>query len=76
MELTDKQINRQDYVDNEIFELIRSLDPSRPELGSSIKWDIEMISEIRDSFQRWIVDKLGLCTEQEFYPYLEEENEH
>ena len=68
--LTDKQTEKQDYVDNSIFELINSLNPS----STPIEWDIEMISEIRDCFQRWIVDKLHLCAEQEFYPYLEDEN--
>ncbi len=39
MELTNKQIKRQDFVDNRIFELIQKLNPSQIE----INWDIEII---------------------------------
>jgi len=31
-----------------------------------------MIGEIRDVVKEWLVDKLSLTTEQEFYPYIEE----
>jgi hypothetical protein len=31
-----------------------------------------MIGEMRDVLKEWLVDKLNLTTEQEFYPYLEE----
>lgn len=63
--LTEKQIKRQDFVDNEIFELIQRLSPS-----AKIKWDIEMIGSIRDSIQVQLVDKQKLMSEARFYPYL------
>jgi len=66
--LTQQQIAQQDFVDNAIFSLIQSANPSNKE----IEWDIEMIGEIRDVLKDWLVDKLTLTTEQEFYPYLEE----
>ena len=66
--LTQQQIAQQDFVDNTIFSLLRSVNPSNKE----IEWDIEMIGEIRDVLKEWLVDKLNLTTEQEFYPYLEE----
>ena len=66
--LTEQQIDRQDYVDNAIFSLMRVINPSNKE----IEWDIEMIGEIRDVLKEWLVDKLNLTTEQEFYPYSEE----
>ena len=66
--LTQQQIERQDFVDNAIFSLIRSVNPSNKE----IEWNIEMIGEIRDVVKEWLVDKLSLTTEQEFYPYIEE----
>ena len=66
--LTQQQIAQQDFVDNAIFSLMRSLNPSNKE----IEWDIEMIGEMRDVLKEWLVDKLNLTTEQEFYPYLEE----
>lgn len=67
MELTSQQIERQDFVDNAIFELINELNPSEKEL----EWDIEIIGEIRDAIQSQLVEK-GFCTEQDFYPYIEE----
>lgn len=67
MELTKQQIKRQDFVDNTIFDLINELIPSGKEMG----WDIEAVGEIRDAIQSQLVNR-GLCTEQEFYPYIEE----
>ena len=66
--LTQQQIAQQDFVDNAIFSLLRSVNPSNKE----IEWNIEMIGEIRDVVKEWLVDKLSLTTEQEFYPYIEE----
>jgi hypothetical protein len=68
--LTDVQISRQDYVDNQIFQLIQTLSPSQ----QPIEWNIEMIGDIRDTIEKWIVDKMKVCTEKDFYPYIEEEN--
>jgi hypothetical protein len=68
--LADKHISRQDYVDNHIFQLLQTLNPSqRP-----IEWDIEMIGDVRDTIEDWIVAKMKVCTEKDFYPYIEEEN--
>jgi len=67
MELTQKQIERQDYVDNAIYELLQSLNPT----DRSIDWDIEMIGDIRDEIQFYIMNKTK-CSEQDFYPYIEE----
>jgi hypothetical protein len=69
-ELTNKQRTRQDYVDCKIFECVNDLMPTNQ------KWDwydLEKIGQVRDAIQDIIVDWLGLCTEQEFYPYLAEE---
>jgi len=67
-QLMEKQINRQDFVDNEVFELIQRLAPS-----AKIKWDIEMIGNVRDSIQTQLVDKQKLMSEAKFYPYLKYE---
>lgn len=64
-QLTEKQIKRQDFVDNKVFELIQRLAPS-----AKIKWDIEMIGNVRDSIQTQIVDKGKLMSKARFYPYL------
>ena len=65
MELTEQQIERQDYVDNAIYDLITKVIPSNRKL----EWNIEVIGEIRDTIQSQLVEK-GICSEQEFYPYL------
>jgi len=62
--LTKRQIERQDFVDNQIFELIQSLLPP----SKKIDWDIEMIGNVRDSIQTELVDERKLMSEARFYP--------
>jgi hypothetical protein len=62
--LNEDQIKRQDFVDNEINDLVKRLNPSR----SEIEWDIEMIGDIRDTIQHWLVDRYKIVDELEFYP--------
>jgi hypothetical protein len=67
-ELTVAELKRQDYVDNEIHRLIVALAPEEV----SIPWNIDMIGAIRDELKIWIVNKLHLCSEEVFYPYVSE----
>jgi len=67
MELNEKQIERQDFVDNSIFELLQILNPT----NKYFDWDIEMIADIKDAIQIYMIDKTG-CSKQEFYSYIEE----
>ena len=62
--LTEDQIKRQDFVDNEIYDLVKRLTPSKRE----VEWNIEMIGDIRDTIQHWLVDKYKVVDELEFYP--------
>jgi len=62
--LTEDQIKRQDFVDNGIFDLVKRLNPSRREL----EWDIEMIGDIRDTIQHWLVDRYKMVDKLKFYP--------
>jgi hypothetical protein len=62
--LSEDQIKRQDFVDNEIYDLVKRLTPSKREVG----WNIEMIGDIRDTIQHWLVDKYKIVDELEFYP--------
>ena len=62
--LSDDQIRRQDFVDNQIYDLVKRLNPSRREL----EWNIEMIGDIRDTIQHWLVDQYKIVDELEFYP--------
>lgn len=65
VELTDLQIERQDFVDGKIYEMIRDV------LGKDIEWNIEIIGYIRDIIVKYYVDGTD---EVDFYPYLEMEN--
>ncbi len=70
-ELTKEQLERQDFVDNYIFNMVNDLVPDKyridgyiaddpePVLGNQpLEWDIEWISEIREAVQEIIADKL------------------
>jgi len=67
-ELTEEQIKRQDSVDNAIYQLIQELNPADKELA----WDIEMIGEVRDVIEDWMVERLKITDEQGFNVYLEQ----
>lgn len=67
-ELSDKQIARQDFVDNAIYHLIQEVNPT----GKAITWDIEMFGDVRDVIREWFVEKMNLADEQKFYPYSDE----
>lgn len=62
--LSEDQIRRQDFVDNEIYDLVKQLIPST----RKIEWNIEMIGEIRDTIQHWLVNRYRIVNELEFYP--------
>ena len=67
MDLSNKQIERQDFVDSATFDFINSLIPNEKQL----EWDINSIAQVRNKV--WDVLKhRNICTEQEFYPYIEE----
>ena len=62
--LSDEELKRQDFVDNQIYDLVKRLTPSE----RKIQWDIEMIADIRDTIQHWLVDRYKIVDELEFYP--------
>jgi hypothetical protein len=66
--LSESQIQRQDIVDNAIFRLVQDINPS-PQV---IDWDIEMIGNIRDEIEYWLVERLKVCKPEEFYFFQEE----
>jgi hypothetical protein len=66
--LTKEQLSQQDFVDNTIFDMLKTL---LPDLGDDEpKWDIEILAEIRDV----IVDHYELDL-MKFYPYLKNTDE-
>lgn len=64
--LTKRQIERQDFVDNKIFEFLQEFLPPSKEM----KWDIEVIGAVRDVIQDQIVDKQKAMSAGQFYPYI------
>ncbi len=67
-ELTKKQIERQDFVDDSIFQLLQSLTPS----NKDIDWNLEIIGDVRCCVQHWLVEELKAVNDIEFYPFIEE----
>ena len=64
--LIKQELERQDFVDNGIFELIQKLLPADKQL----EWNIEIIGDVRDAIQEQIVDKQKAMSEEQFYSYL------
>jgi len=64
--ITFTQFERQDFVDNACFNLLKELS------GKDLEWDINLISQVRDSVQDILVDQLKIMDAIEFYPYIEE----
>lgn len=63
--LTKRQLERQDFVDNEIFELLQRIFPAHKRLA----WDIEMVGGVRDAIENEAVER-RMITRQRFYPYI------
>lgn len=68
LELTQEQIDRQDFVDNAIARMLSEISGKTSIYG----WhDINDIGAIRDVAEKLIVHDWRLLTEQEFYPFIE-----
>jgi len=65
--LSESQLKRQDFVDNAIYELLYTLNPSQ----QKIEWDIEVIGQIRDVIRHWLVERFAITDEMTFYPYMD-----
>jgi len=65
-DLTDKETDRLDFVHNTIHSTLCTL------AGREIEWDISVIAEISDLAEEHICDKLGLMSDREFAPYVED----
>ncbi len=63
-DFNEEQLKRQDFVDNQSYDLLKRINPTSRE----IEWNIEMIADIRDTIQHWLVDKYKIVNELEFYP--------
>ncbi len=71
-ELSNRQIERQDFVDARIIwmlnELFEEIQPHNQQ--GSVYWNIEDIGKVRDAIFS-VLEPLGV-NEMDFYPYLEE----
>lgn len=63
---TKKQLARQDFVDNKIFELMQELIPD----GKKLKWDINVIGSVREVIRKYLVDEKRIVSNTKFYPFL------
>jgi hypothetical protein len=62
-QLTEKQIERQDEVDNAIFRLIQEISPVMT------AWDMQVIGEVREVIGAYLKEKYRV-SEMQFYPYV------
>jgi len=74
-ELTQAELERQDDVDNAIYDMVYELGLKADGENWNLDWDIEWISEIRDIVWGVIVERENRMTSHEFYPYHELETE-
>ena len=72
-ELTDKEMERIDFVQNATFEYLKSLLP--PAKADKLEWDLDMLMYIIESAGE-VLEEKGLCAEEEFYPYRDEDEEY
>jgi len=66
-----EKLNQQDLVDNAINEMIEILTPSEKKLP----YNGNVINDIRCVLIQYFVEELHLCTEEDFYPYMDEDDE-
>lgn len=64
-ELTQREMERLDYVHNAIHALICDL------AGQEVEWDAEIIGEISDTVEDFVCDRLHIMSDHEFAPYIE-----
>lgn len=62
-ELTDEDLERQDAVDNAVFDLLNELSPK------PLEWDMSLIGPVRDRVQT-VFQEHDICAPHDFYPYL------
>ena len=64
--LTKKQLARQDFVDNKIFELMQGLAPN----GKKSEWNIDAIGSVREVVRKYLVNEKKFISDVKFYPFL------
>jgi hypothetical protein len=59
-------IDRQDFVDNVIYDTACKLAGVEPHKDKRLQWDMFWMTPIREAFQKAIIEH-GIMTETEFY---------
>ena len=63
--MTEKQkTERRDYVDNAIYKLMVSLNPTT----EKVTWDTGTINDVKWVILDYFVEDLKICTQEQFYP--------
>ena len=74
MHLTKKQIDRQSHVDNAIYNCLVAVteDLKLQNAALGLKWDIDLIAEVRNQIFSVLEEQYYLSDEQEqeFYPFI------
>jgi hypothetical protein len=63
-EFTREQLDKHDFIDNSIMELINKLNPTTVK----IKYDGHIVWKVRNALIEVFTQDLDLCTERAFYP--------
>ncbi len=61
--LTQKQIDPQDFVDDEIYKLLNNL------AGKELEWDTELIGSVRDIIAQEF-EQRAIMSQKELYPWI------
>ena len=70
-ELTDEEIKRIDFVQNETFEYLKRLLPA--DKAKKLEFDTDMLTYIAESVAE-VFDEKGLMSESECYPYVDSDD--
>jgi hypothetical protein len=62
------KINQHDFVDSEIWDLIRNLHPNLTDFD--LQYDGNIVNQVRTVLSNFYVNVLKVCTEEDFYPYI------
>jgi len=70
-DLTDEQIERQDFLQNSVYDLVNHV-ADRAGFVGGLAWNIEWIGPLSDHIAN-ILEQHTTLTEMDVYPYMEEE---
>jgi hypothetical protein len=63
-EFSREELDKQDFIDNSIMELLNKVNPSE----MTLYYNGNIVAKIRDALIEIFTKDLSLCTERAFYP--------